>query len=907
MAKNEILQNGLEAIGFQFTNTENPSIIFVSELGNLDNDLTPFQIIELERASSFNADAVFFRYFEDNRSPLPQVYIYDNLNNRFNNDYTQIHKELWSSCQIPAFIVIDETTIKIFDSRKPISIEKGNAYSKEIALINLNDISNYSSIIEKYNLEKFKNGSFWESEEAHTNYLYSKTAYNNLIEKLKILRKSYNKNIGISSRLFDYVIIISTLIKFLEENGIDNDGVNLASIFFQESVNCNSFIEVLQQNKLVDILDKLSLKFNGGIFNLSDDDKENLYQANLKSIILFFDTKIDSYNQYKFWDLYSFKHIPVELISNIYEEFLPEEDKGAVYTPHYLVNFLIDECLPIPDINNESSYNTRTIDVSCGSGIFLVNCFKRLVEKYKVEKYYKTKALPENLDINILQNILRDNIFGVDINKNAVELTKFSLQLALCEMLSPRQIWTELTFQDLGVENIIQSDFFDFISNKNFHKSFDLVIGNPPFNPPPESEGVASKKSRYFNDIIKKHGFETYQIKDSNIALLFLQLSTKLLKQDNGILCLIQPALPLLHKKDNENFRVELFSKHNVVQVIDLTTHRRVLFPSATIPTCAIFIKGSEMKSDNITHVVIRRTNPSKERLYFEIDNYDIHTIKRDKAHLNYYWKSNLFGGYRLLNLINRIQTNENFKTVKDVIGQEQKSKIKNYSILEILNRKEFPPAAIPYRYDKYFREYFDFLITFIAGTSTRQGLDRPYDTSKSDFLRLPIIKDNTLTKAEVILTKDVSKYKIEEFGKGENAATNKEIIVKYSNSIPESINNYSNIYLEALNSLYKVLNKRFLLKTFYNTPACFIMHFKYTETDYTTEIIEHNYIDLSSLINDVSQIKSIKRISYMYNKNEIFIIKPKQLRYWLKSVALLDADTTISDIIHLNFSANDL
>ena len=896
------LQKGLQAIGFQINETKEDSIVFTSELRNSNKNLTPFQILELEKAILFKADAVFFRYFEDNRPPLPQVYIYDNSSNRLNNDYTQIHKELWSSCHIPTFIVIENTKIKFFDSRKPVSIlSDGSVYTKEIALIDLDDIAQYANVLEKYNAEKFKNGSFWESEEAHQNYLYGKTAYNNLIDKLKALRKEYKKSSKISTQLFDYVIIITTLIKFLEENGVDSSGENLASKFFQESVQCNSFIEILEQNKLVDILEKLSAKFNGGIFNLSDEDKTALKGADLSQIVTFFDTKIDSKSQLVLWDLYSFKHIPVELISNIYEEFLPAEDKGSVYTPHYLVNFLIDECLPIPTINNSVSYNRKTIDVSCGSGIFLVNCFKRLVEIYKINEYYKTNSLPQKLGITTLQKILKDNIFGVDINKNAVELTKFSLQLALCQMLSPKQIWTELTFQDLGEKNIVQSDFFDFITNEKVDKNFDLVIGNPPFNPPPKQDGTEYKNSEYFNEVVEKHKIQPYSIKDSNVALLFLQLSTKLLKEESGLLCLIQPALPLLHKKDNEVFRQELFSYHNVLQVIDFTTHRRILFPSATIPTCAIFIENSTKKNDEITHVVIRRTNPSKERLYFEIDTYDVHSVKRENASSNYAWKSNLFGGYRLFNLVERIISGNGYEKVENVISKAETQPITNYSLLKIVKEKTFPAFVKSNSLKKYFDKYYSFLVAYIAGTSTRQGIDRPYDVLKSDFLKLPVIGENTLTKADVVLANDIADYKISEFGNGEKADTNKEIQVKASSKIPNSLVDYSDVYLEAINSVYDVNNKKFRLKTFYNTSACFIMHYEYSNSNITVEIVKNDNFDLSTLISDKKQTINIKKISLIYSQNQIFIIKPKQLRYWLKSVALLDVDTTIADIINLN------
>lgn len=903
MIATENFQKGLRAIGFKTDEPKEDSIIFTSELRNANKNLTPFQILELERAILFKADAVFFRYFEDSRPPLSQVYIYDNSNNRLDSDYTQIHKELWSSCHIPTFIVIESTKIKFFDSRRPVSIlSDGSIYTKEIALIDLDNIAEYANVLEKYNAEKFKNGSFWESEEAHNHYLYGKTAYNNLIDKLKVLRKEYKKSTKISPQLFDYVIIITTLIKFLEENGVDSNGENLAGKFFQESVQCNSFIEILKRKKLVDILEKLSAKFNGGIFNLSEEDKSALRNADLYQINTFFDPKIDSKSQLVLWDLYSFKHIPVELISNIYEEFLPDEDRGSVYTPHYLVNFLIDECLPISTINNCVSYNKKTIDVSCGSGIFLVNCFKRLVEIYKINEYYTTNSFPKKLGIATLQKILKDNIFGVDINKNAVELTKFSLQLALCQMLSPKQIWTELTFQDLGNDNIIESDFFDFITNKKVHGNYDLVIGNPPFNPPPKNDGSEYKNSEYFNEIIEKYNIKPYSIKDSNVALLFLQLSAKLLKKECGLLCLIQPALPLLHKKDNEIFRQELFACHNVLQVIDFTTHRRILFPSATIPTCAIFIENSQNKGDEITHVVVRRTNPSKERLYFEIDNYDVHSVKRENASLNYAWKSNLFGGYRLFNLVDRIAKNK-FEKVEIVLSKAEIKPIDHYSILKIIKENTFPEFIKGNSLRKYFEIYYSFLVAYIAGTSTRQGIDRPYDVLKSDFLRLPIIGEQTLTEADIILVNDIVQYKILEFGNGENADTNKEIRVNTEDQIPNLLRDYSSIYLDAINSVYKVNNKRFRLKTFYNTSACFIMHYEYSTSDNNVEIVKNEIFDLSNLVYDNKQALNIKRVTLIYSQNQIFIIKPKQLRYWLKSIALLDVDTTVADIINLNLA----
>src|SRR6185503_17702978 len=667
----------LELLDFQVLDSEDSPVVLVSELTNSNNKLRATQILSLEEAKSYNADAVFFRYFEDNnRSPIPQIYIYDNSSGKFNSKYPQIHKELWSSCGIPVFIVIEDFKIKIFDCRKPVKIDSaGIIFTREIASIDTRDIARYSSVIERYNAAKFSNGSFWESDENQNNFTFRKTPYNDLIESLKKLRKSYKIENNISPELSDYIIIISILMKYLEENGIDDHGNNLASNFFNDNVQCKTFLEVLEQNKLIELLCCLAEKFNGRIFSLQDSQKEALKKANLGPILDFFDGKKNHSGQFVLWPLYSFKHIPVELISNIYEEFIPDEDKGAVYTPHYLVNLLIDECIPLPDKTNFASIdeNLKLIDISCGSGIFLVNSFRRLFQIFQVKEYYKTGVFPQKVDILTLRNLLKKNIFGIDINQNAVDLTKFSLSLAICHMLSPQQIWTELTFEDLGSENIRHNDFFEFISQSSNRKKYDLVIGNPPFNPPFDHKlRKAIKSSEYIRRIVKKHSLTSEPIGDNDLALFFLQQALLLLRENTGLLCLIQKSIPLLHTKKNEGFRKRLFEKFNVPQIIDFTPYRRVLFPNVTVPICTIFVENQPPSENGIVHIVVKRSKAGKERLFFEIDPYDVHFIERDNAYQNISWKANLFGGYRLLNLVKKV---EHFTKVKDYINLEADKK----------------------------------------------------------------------------------------------------------------------------------------------------------------------------------------------------------------------------------------
>jgi hypothetical protein len=88
--------------------------------------------------------------------------------------------------------------------------------------------------------------------------------------------------------------------------------------------------------------------------------------------------------QWSLWPQYSFDAIPLEFISSIYESFLSVDHhrKGAVYTPAHLVDFMLDAVLPW----NSTDWNIRILDPACGSGIFLVKAFQRLVYRWRNAK-----------------------------------------------------------------------------------------------------------------------------------------------------------------------------------------------------------------------------------------------------------------------------------------------------------------------------------------------------------------------------------------------------------------------------------------------------------------------------------------------------------------------------------------
>src|SRR5690606_3845868 len=124
--------------------------------------------------------------------------------------------------------------------------------------------------------------------------------------------------------------------------------------------------------------------FNGKIFKWDKEDEADAREAIEKSVVNGLARYLDADNkdgQFVLWKLYSFKYLPVEVISSVYEELLTDS-KDIVYTPEMIVSTLVDECMPL----KTPQKNFKLIDVSCGSGIFLVKAYKRIVQWWRYEQ-----------------------------------------------------------------------------------------------------------------------------------------------------------------------------------------------------------------------------------------------------------------------------------------------------------------------------------------------------------------------------------------------------------------------------------------------------------------------------------------------------------------------------------------
>ena len=179
-----VFEKNLEQLHFSFlTGTEKGGVALTANYKGLANHSTsPDILFALEIAKEkFNADAVYFRYFNDGRGALPQIYIYDNTNNHLTEKRRDIHVKVWSGCQVPMYIIVDQSKVSIFDARERAKEDKENQAFETIKLT--------GEAIKGFSAENFDDGLFWEEKNYEKHFKFEKSAYRDLISGLK---KVYN-------------------------------------------------------------------------------------------------------------------------------------------------------------------------------------------------------------------------------------------------------------------------------------------------------------------------------------------------------------------------------------------------------------------------------------------------------------------------------------------------------------------------------------------------------------------------------------------------------------------------------------------------------------------------------------------------------------------------------------------
>ena len=310
---------------------------------------------------------------------------------------------------------------------------------------------------------------------------------------------------------------------------------------------------------LFDLFRFADQRYNSGLFHFDDEKGRDNPADKITKHLKVDDDVIRKILRQLYDAPYDFRQIPLEVLGQVYEQFLgkvivvtekrakvvskPEVRKqgGVFYTPQYVVNYIVKNTVEplLYGKTPEEVSNLKILDPACGSGSFLLQAYQVLLdwhlEQYvKNPKNWKSRIVITDNDIYALSGkertrILLNNIFGVDVDSQAAEVTKLSLLLKALEKTPSKDIdiqlklYHERALPDLGgnikqgnslmEENFYSSyqislldpqkgaltlvfpwekEFRDIFSRED--KGFDVIIGNPPYIP---IEMIPEKEKRY--------------------------------------------------------------------------------------------------------------------------------------------------------------------------------------------------------------------------------------------------------------------------------------------------------------------------------------------------------------------------------------------------------------------------
>lgn len=405
-------------------------------------------------------------------------------------------------------------------------------------------------------------------------------------------------------------------------------------------------------------------KYNSGLFDFEKDKITNNLKVTNKVIKNIVEELYYPLSQY------DFKALPVEVLGNAYEQFLgkviridkghhavieekPEVRKagGVFYTPQYIVDYIVENTVGklIAGKTPKEIEKIKIVDPACGSGSFLLGAFDYLL-KYHIDYYYKN---PPSANSGIItpngtlstaekKKIILNNIFGVDLDANAVEVSKLSLLLKCMEGETEASIKQQITMFHERVlpdldnnikdgNSLIDTDIYDTEFDLGFEKKikpftwkkqfptvfkqggFDAVIGNPPY------VGRSTSFEEYEKEYIKNH-FSTSEGK-YELYQLFIEKSTKITNSKGSYISLITPQTWLSIIQATK-LRKYLLNNYSLEEIVFLG---KDVF-NASVDTI-IFILKTGSKSEEIIFkegkALLDSSLNSKKILFSEISKSD--------------------------------------------------------------------------------------------------------------------------------------------------------------------------------------------------------------------------------------------------------------------------------------------
>lgn len=568
---------------------------------------------------------------------MPFVVFFDSI---MSDDVSMktISRFIWNA-QIPIAIFCDQNTVKIYNG---VSIDMKDYTIKQVQEYSVSECCAKSD----FSFWNIADPLFWEKyANKYTDVRLNKYLLDNISYLTNELKKTYR--IPFATKLVLRLIFI----RYLIDRGVDLAYKDFSSDIAESK---SEFLRIVKDKQLLyDLFSYLKTKFNGNLFELDDE----VLCAELTPEVFFLladfmsgEIQLTS-GQMSLFSLYDFNIIPVELISNIYEILLGKEiqDKdNAFYTPNYLVEYILDRTVT-QTLKRKAEFTI--LDPACGSGVFLVDSFRRIVEQNLNGTQYCE-------DDTLLAELLQKNIFGIDINDEAIDVTIFSLYLTVLDYKDPKTL-SGFELPNLKGKNLFVADFFEesvleTFSSLNLH--FDFIIGNPPWG--------SVKSGRHLN-YCKEKGYSQMQ-QNNEISRSFIFRAKDFCAQNTICTFVLHSKLLYNQKQPAIRFRKHLLENTKLISIVEMSSVRKLVFENAKAPAIILsFMYSQQNNLDNKFWYTSFKPN-----VFFRLFNIlaaeknDVKLVSQRLLYLyDWAWKTIVYGFSG--DVENIIKLKERFPTIK--------------------------------------------------------------------------------------------------------------------------------------------------------------------------------------------------------------------------------------------------
>ena len=502
-----------------------------------------------------------------------------------------IHQRVWNQDLVPFLLVISPHSLRVYPGFRFDPSEAANGDPNAGTLRHFEEFNRVALELQSFRADAIDTGRFWRDWAAEVTP--DKRVDWRLLGHLRDVGKSLADS-GLTDRTLIHGIIGKFVyLRYLRDRKILSDRKLQAWELDPEQVlSRNLRLEAFEQ-----LLAKLDEWLNGSVFPLARDQIGAIGEDRLRTVAGVFRGDAASGQMALEFANYDFSFIPIETLSIIYEQFLHAPDpqtgvskgkeEGAYYTPVPVVNFMLDRL----EMRRPLQPGMRVLDPSCGSGVFLVQSYRRLIER-EIRKNAGQPPRPAEL-----RSMLTDHFFGIDTDVDACQIAELSLVLTLLDYVKPPDLESpqvrRFQLPSLRGQNIFHQTAFSKLPD-SAPQSFDWVVGNPPWKilKPKSAEAADQGLTKWIFEARKRRPTGRRQL-----AEMFAWRSRELLAP-NGAASLLLPAMTLF-KYDSKKFRKRFFTDSTVWEIANFANLVRVLFAGrSTVPAAAFFFEGSARDAD---------------------------------------------------------------------------------------------------------------------------------------------------------------------------------------------------------------------------------------------------------------------------------------------------------------------